>query len=442
LLTIDALRADHLSTYGYERKTDPSIASVAEESVVFTRAFTTVPKTSPAYASMFTGLYPQRNGLRMLGQELAEENVTLAEILRDRGYATAGFVSSTVMIARLSGLDQGFDIWDDHMPDRELGRTNYERRAAATAARTTVWAADANPPFFLFVHLIDPHGPYHPPGVFRRRFVGGPEKLLADDEIPAFQRLPGARTLADYTNAYDGEIAYADAALGDIVAVLKKRGLYDRALIVITADHGESLGEDGYYFRHGKTLREVSTRIPLIVKPPGGRGAGVAKFWHDPVSLIDILPTVADYAAVSGRGRDRLDGESLRPVLEGKARIRDRVVFSQREGRGRLRRAAHGRYGSYLHAPCGPEDHCEPAFEPAGNTADRAVRTDRRARLAAALAEFDAASRDVKPGFRVRWRYRPGDETFIERFATTHNARWKMRRSDDVDALRSLGYID
>jgi arylsulfatase len=442
LLTVDALRADHLSTYGYDRKTDPSIASVAEESIVFTRAFTTVPKTSPAYASMFTGLYPHRNGLRMLGQELSEENRTLAEMLRDEGYATAGFVSSTVMVARLSGLDQGFDLWDDHMPDRELGRTNFERRSAATSDRTKTWLADAPSPFFLFVHLIDPHGPYHPPGKFRRRFVGGPDKLLAENEIPAFQRVPGARTLADYTNAYDGEIAYADAGLGEIVSVLKERGFYDRALILITADHGESLGEDGYYFRHGKTLREVSTRIPLIVKPPGGRDAGVAKFWHDPVSLIDILPTVADYTGGRTGAEMRHDGESLRPVLEGKAKARDRVVFSQREGRGRLRRAAHGRYGSYLHEPCEMSDRCPPAFEPAGGVADTGVRTERRTRLAEALAEFDDASRDFERGFRVRWRYRPNDEAFIERFVASHNEGWRRRRSDDVQALRSLGYID
>lgn len=442
LLTVDALRADHLSTYGYDRRTDPTIASVAEESIVFTRAFTTVPKTSPAYASMFTGLYPHRNGLRMLGQELAEENLTLAEMLRDEGYATAGFVSSTVMVARLSGLDQGFDLWDDQMPDRELGRTNFERRSAETSDRTKAWSANAPLPFFLFVHLIDPHGPYHPPGVFRRRFVGGPDKLLAEDEIPRFQRLPGARTLADYTNAYDGEIAYADAGLGEIISVLEERGLYDRALILITADHGESLGEDGYYFRHGKTLREVSTRIPLIVKPPGGRAAGVVKFWHDPVSLVDIAPTVADYVGVGGGGSSRFDGESLRPVLEGKARPRDRVVFSQREGRGRMRRAAHGRYGSYLHAPCEIDDGCSPAFEPATGAADGAVRTERRAHLAEELAKFDEQNRDFERDFRVRWRYRPGDEAFIERFVSSHNEGWRRRRSDDVQALRSLGYID
>jgi arylsulfatase len=447
ILTIDTLRPDHLSTYGYGRETDPGIAAVAADGVVFTRAFTTVPKTSPAFASMFTGLYPHRHGLRMLGQELAEPNSTLAEQLTARGFDSAGFVSSTIMLARLSQLDQGFEVWDDFLPEREPGRVNHERPAGATGARALAWLRDASAPFFLFVHFIDPHGPYRPPRGFRQRYLGGDGKVLSADEIPEFQRLPGARTLADYVGAYDGEIAYADASLRAIVDQLRRRGIYDRALLIVTSDHGESFGEDGYYFRHGKTLEESSTRIPLIIKPPGGRRPGVSKFAHEPVSLIDIVPTVMDYIAGERTvNASAYDGMSLRPILEGRADNEARIVFSQREGRGRIRQAAHGRYQSYLDPPCGMErggSGCGSRLAGAEGAVKRGDGENVRSRrLAAALAAFDVQRRGFVREFPVRWRYRTGDEAFVESFIAKHNRRWHDRVDGDLQALRSLGYLD
>ena len=447
LLTIDTLRPDHLSTYGYGRETDPGISSVAADSVVFTRAFTTVPKTSPAFASMFTGLYPHRHGLRMLGQELAEQNLTLAEKLTSRGFDSAGFVSSTIMLARLSQLDQGFEIWDDFLPEREPGRVNHERPAGETGARALAWLRDVSAPFFLFVHFIDPHGPYRPPRSFRRRYLGGDGNVLPVDEIPAFQRLPEARTLADYVGAYDGEIAYVDASLTTIVDQLKRRGIYDRALVIVTSDHGESFGEDGYYFRHGKTLEESSTRIPLIIKPPGGRQPGVPEFSHEPVSLVDIVPTVMAYVAGERAvGANVYDGMSLRPILEGRADNEARIVFSQREGRGRIRQAAHGRYESYLDPPCDKElggSRCRLRSVGSEGSVKREYGENVRSRrLAAALTNFDVQRREFVRDFPVRWRYRTGDEAFVESFIAKHNRRWHDRANGDLQALRSLGYLD
>ena len=453
LLTIDALRADHLSTYGYERATDPNIRAIAEDGVVFTRAFTTAPKTTPAYASMFTGLYPHKHGLRMLGQELAEENLTLAEMLSAEGYDTGGFVSSTVMLGRLSALDQGFLTWDDYMPHREANRANFERRADATADAVLAWLDRPSSPRFLFVHFIDPHGPYHPPGVFRRRFANRAGRSpahsmrLRAEDVPAFQRLADARTLGDYIDAYDGEIAYADAALGRILDRLRALGLYDDALVIVTADHGESLGEDGFYFRHGKTLREVSTRIPLIIKPPGGRRPGVSRFWHDAVSLVDVLPTVADFAGLSGRTAGR-DGVSLRAVLEGRARRGERVVFSQREGAAGLRRAAHGRSGTYLREGCAdsqPPGACRAEFVPARATSPgpRGRSTPGpRAGLARAVDRFDLAAGSYRRPFSTSWRYRPGDKERVEKIVGEHNASFQTYSRDDRRALESLGYLD
>ena len=351
------------------------------------------------------------------------------------------------MLARLSQLDQGFEVWDDFLPEREPGRVNHERPAGATGARALAWLRDASAPFFLFIHFIDPHGPYRPPPGFRRRYLGGDEKVLSADDIPAFQRLPGARTLADYVGAYDGEIAYADASLATIVDQLRRRGLYDRALLIVTSDHGESFGEDGYYFRHGKTLEESSTRIPLIVKPPGGRRSGVPSFSHEPVSLIDIVPTVMDYVAGERAvGESAYDGMSLRPIIEGRADNEARIVFSQREGRGRIRQAAHGRHESYLDPPCGAErDGSGCGSRLAGSAASVEKEYDEDVgsrRLAVALAAFDVQRREFVREFPVRWRYRTGDEAFVESFIAKHNRRWHDRVDGDLQALRSLGYLD
>jgi arylsulfatase A-like enzyme len=259
--------------------------------------------------------------------------------------------------------------------------------------------------------------------------------------------LPDARTRADYVNAYDGEIAYADASLTTIVDQLRRLGLYDRALVIVTSDHGESFGEDGYYFRHGKTLEESSTRIPLIIKPPGGRQPGVPKFSHEPVSLVDLVPTVMAYVAGTRAMKgSEFDGMSLRPILEGDANTEARIVFSQREGRGRIRQAAHGRYESYLDPPCGMErggPGCGSRLADAEGSVKKGDGENVRSRrLAAALADFDVQRREFVRDFPVRWRYRTGDQAFVESFIAKHNRRWHDRVDGDLQALRSLGYLD
>ena len=445
LFTVDALRADHLPIYGYDRDTAPELTAFASDAVVFTRAFTTAPKTTPAYASMFTGRYPHRHGLQVLGQELAEENLTLAELLRERGYATAGFVSSTVMVDRLSSLGQGFHHWDDRLPSREANRENYERTASLTAGAVLDWLARADLPPFLFVHLIDPHGPYLPPPMFRARFRfrKGPE--IDPAEVPDFQRLPNAIVVGDYVDAYDAEILYADSAFRRMLNDVRERGLYDRALIVFTADHGESLGEDGYYFRHGKTLHEVSTRIPLVVKPPGGRGEHIDSVWDDAVSLIDVMPTVLEYVGV--KVPPGTDGRSLRPILEGQARPSERVVFSQRHGSKSGHWAAHSARGTVYLTDCNDTmvEECADTYlakRGDGSTLELSRKTETREALRAELQRHIEAVTAYRLPCPVTWRYRPANKEFVRQFVTEHNTRWETFTERDLDALERLGYTD
>ncbi len=448
LIVVDALRADHLSVYGYERDTAPTIARVAAEGVVFERAFTTAPKTTPAIASLFTGLYPYRHGLRALGQELAEENTTIAERFRDAGLETAGFASSTVMIDRLSGLGQGFSYWDDRMPTRENGRDNYERRAAATADAVVSYIERHGVPDFLFVHLIDPHGPYDPPAPWSGRFRSERSTLLESAKVPAFQRFAGRRTLESYIDAYDGEIAFADAAIARILAAIEAHGRYRESLVIVTADHGESLGEDGVYFRHGKTLGEASTRVPLIVKAPSGPSG---RRIDAVASVVDVAATIADYAGIDdARG---MDGRSLRALIEGTADLagaQGRVVFSERVGGGRPLWGAHGRNATLYTDGCfgaGAERRpdCRMRLEVVGGSRLWRAAGGGAAGgsgLDKALARHLEAVREFELPFRVTWRYRPGDRAFIRRFVAWHNTRWKRYRTGDVRALESLGYVN
>ena len=451
LVAVDTLRPDHLPIYGYTKKTAPALTNLAESSVVFDRAFTTAPKTAPAFASLFTGMYPHRHGLRILGQELHEENVTLAERLAAAGYDTAGFVSSTVMIDRLSGLAQGFGHWDDRMPSRELNRDNYERTARGTMDAALAWlsaTAEAPAPFFLFVHLIDPHGPYLPPSMFRVRFARrqGPE--IDPAKVPEFQRLPGAEVVGDYLDAYDGEVNYADFELGRLMTELIDREILDEALVIFTADHGESFGEDGFWFRHGKTLHEVSTRIPLVVKPPGGRLESVDPRSAGTVSLIDLAPTILDYAGLDAP--TDLDGLSLRPVLEGRSAARERIVFSERWLPGRRSWAAHFERGTLYLSGCadGASEGSEACDETylgrlsSGKLIEIDKQTATRSQLRTAVDAFSARATASSPPFRVKWRYRPADKKFVKRFVDQHNLEWENLSDADYESLEKLGYVD
>jgi len=320
LLTVDTLRADHMALYGYPRDTMPAIEAFAQTAVVFDNAVVPRGTTGPSYASMLTGLYPFRHGVRTNMTMLHEDLTVLPEILKSKGYHTAGFVSNSVLLAEVSGFGQGFDVYDDRLDEREANRFNYERTAHNTLQAILEWlASDPPQPFLLFTNFIDPHGPYLPPERFGKMYQSNKVRLLPKNQIPRYQLVEGQFNYYDYVDRYDGEIRYTDEALGALIEALRRKGLWDEAFVVFTADHGESFGEHGWRcFEHRFGVWETTMHVPMAIRLPGStaRQAGV---WPRRVgsvcSPMDLTPTIL---ACTGLSADvEFDGRSLRPLLEG-----------------------------------------------------------------------------------------------------------------------------
>ncbi len=264
LITLGTTRADVLSGDAASRELAPRIAALADGGVRFPRAYSVAPLTVPAHASLLTGLVPPRHGVRDNGMAaLPESAETLAEVLGARGFDTAAFVSS-VVLDRGFGLDQGFARYDQpELGPREAGHAQLERPAHDTARAAAAWLAqhDATRPFLLWTHFYDAHVPYRP----------APEHL--------------ARAHGD---AYRGEIAALDDAVGEVLDALRAHGLDQQTLVVLTADHGESLGEHGEP-THGALCYEAAVRVPLVLRFPGApREPGPTRL----ASLVDLYPTL------------------------------------------------------------------------------------------------------------------------------------------------------
>jgi arylsulfatase A-like enzyme/Tfp pilus assembly protein PilF len=300
LITIDTLRADHVHCYGDDQIQTPALDSIARDGVRFTQAFTPSPITNTAHTSILTGLLPSVHGVTDFGIPLAKTIPTWAELLKQNGYQTAAFIGAVVLDSRTlaPGLDRGFDYYDNFPSDssesKHWGRV--ERRGEDVVHRAEAWM-DGHPakPRFVWVHLYDPHDPYDPP--------------------PPFAQIYKHRL-------YDGEIAYADSALGHLLTYLKRQNRYNRALIVVVGDHGEGLGEHGEQ-THGIFLYDATTHVPLLIKlPVSGKPAVV----EAQVQTTDVLPTVLDLldiAAPAALAKRSLRGE----FAEGKEN--DRLVFGE-----------------------------------------------------------------------------------------------------------------
>lgn len=306
LITVDTLRADHLGFAGYPRDTSPHLDALAREGVWFSRCYAPSSTTGASHASLFTSLPPPLHGV-LANRQRFPKLPTLMSALRERGYLSAGFVSS-VVLGRKSGLQDHFEHFDDQLSTPELNRRGrYERPAQATvsAALAYLKARPADRPFVLWIHLIDPHGPYRAP-VEPDRFVGdvhtsgvGPILSLGQGDwvrgqIPAYQVLEGRGDAPFYVARYDGEIRYADAALGELFAGLRRLGLFERSLIAVTADHGETLVEPGHhrYFSHGTVAYEETVRVPLVIREPSGEKRLRAAARDGLVTLLDLAPTL------------------------------------------------------------------------------------------------------------------------------------------------------
>ncbi len=282
LLTLDTTRGDALGCYGGRPELTPHLDRLATESLLYERAYTVAPLTLPAHASMMTGLYPPRHGIRDNGAfTLPRSAETLAERARAAGFETAAFVSSVVLDQGF-GLEQGFEIYAAPRHDSQQVTSHYsDLRASQVVARARRWLEERDParPFFLWVHIWDPHGPYEPP--------------------PPFNRLAPE-------HPYLGEVAAADAGVGLLVQGLREANVWDSTLFAVVADHGEAFFEHGE-FSHGVLCQDTTMRVPFLLRYPDGYRAGERE--SAIASVADVAPTLSVALGLGLPGN--IDGESL-----------------------------------------------------------------------------------------------------------------------------------
>ena len=269
VITLDTTRADRMGFLGSKLGLTPNLDAMARQGVVFTRTYSHVPLTTASHATIFTGTYPQFNHVNDFGVPLSPKLPYLPDLLHQHGYQTAAFVGSLILDpldGTAPGFDRGFDVYDAGFHLRRHGADRYttvERRGGTVVDHALGWLSQAdNKPVFLWVHLYDAHDPYDPPPPYKQRFASQP---------------------------YDGEIAYADACVGKLLDALRKHGLYDETMIVVMADHGESLGAHGEK-THGVFLYDETLHVPLLIKLPLNRGAG--KRIETRAGLVDVAPTI------------------------------------------------------------------------------------------------------------------------------------------------------
>jgi choline-sulfatase len=317
IITLDTTRADRLSVYGFMDAAMPHLDRLAREGVVFDQATSPAPLTLPAHCSLFTGLFPPAHGVRdNADRPLSSEHTTLAETLRAQGFRTGAFVGSVVLDAD-RGLAQGFDTYggvvDTRASERAPGPPR-RRRGDEVVTEAIRWIERTDDSrFFVWAHLYDPHRPYDPPEPFR----------------------------STYTDPYTAEIAFADAQIGRLLEALNRRKLLDRTIVVVAADHGESLGDHGER-DHGIFVYESVLHVPLIIRAPNVSPRRIA----DVVRLVDVMPTVLDLLRVPRRP---VDGISLVGMMHGEARQVEVDAYSEsqyplRFGWSPLRALRAGRY--------------------------------------------------------------------------------------------------
>ena len=373
LIVLDTVRADHLSLYGYQRPTTPHLERLARRGIRFDRARASAPWTLASHANMFTGRWPHELGIEWNCPPRAEVP-TLAEHLGSLGYATAGFAGNTFYCSYDSGLDRGFAHYEDYVldwlgaartdrtlnevlkPIGGLGRflpisyrtslalSEGERKDAAIVNREFLdWLSrprEPGRPFFAFLNYVDAHAPYLLPPEAPHRFGPAPMteaemRFLGDDWTEADRRrFPrAARRLV--RDAYDNCLAYLDERLGELIDDLRGRGVLDQTLVIVTADHGEGLGEHEL-FEHGESLYRTEIRVPLLIVLPAGRGRSAAPAVVDaPVSLRDIAATVAEFvrpgaeSPFPGRSLLRLPGSREARACRVRRADGDDVVLSE-----------------------------------------------------------------------------------------------------------------
>lgn len=320
LITLDTTRADHLGCYGYPQPVSPRIDGLAERGTLFVNAYTTASVTPVSHASILTGQYPYRHGLRVMhglsGNRLPQSAVTLAEILKDAGYKTAAFVSAFPAGSRF-GMDQGFETFDEAFLEDPIDRIvdasgivytgDNQRRADATTALALDWLAGASGNFFVWLHYFDPHdAQILPPPEFLERF-------------PA----PAGELPEQLRYIYDLELRYMDQQIGRVFDALEAAGRLEDTIVVVVADHGQGLG-DHHWWSHGLLYQE-QIKAPLIIRVPAGPSGRRVEHL---VRTVDILPTIVDLVGVDPGRRLSTDGTSLVSLLQGGADNPGHVAYA------------------------------------------------------------------------------------------------------------------
>jgi len=300
LITIDTVRADHIGCYGAKQVQTPTIDSLARDGILFERAISQVPLTWPSHAVILTGTYPFQNGVQdFTGQPLASQFRSVAQAFKQHGYATGAVVSAFVL-DRSWGLARGFDFYDDAFSPEEFQKRDLglvDRKAAESVTHAINWLKQpTHRPFFFWLHLYDPHSPYDPPEPYHTQYRG---------------------------HLYDGEIAYDDHELGRLITWLKSNHLYERTMIVLLSDHGESLGDHGEK-EHGFFVYDSTVHVPLIVKPPAGSCFRPGRIVR-PVETVAVAPTLL----ASARIKDAVEKQFNSRGLLGAAEEKEDAAYSE-----------------------------------------------------------------------------------------------------------------
>lgn len=432
LISVDTLRADHLSLYGYGRPTSPNLARwfSGGHAAIYERAYSTHASTPPSVVSLLTGRLPQEHGVRLFYQLAPEATEVLPQLL-PACYQSAAFVSNMVLTREAMGLGDRFDHFDDLVHQREPRRKIFERDAERTTDAALAWLAahrDPGRPLLLWVHYMDPHGPYLPPPPWREAFSHGEPRPIDLQRVPDYERYPGVTDGLVYVDRYDGEIAFADAQVGRLLAGYARLHPVDDALLIFTADHGETMMDHEKWFTHGFQVHEEIVRIPLLVRGPGvaqGRRREV-------VSAVDIAPTLLRWA-----GAEVPEGLSAVDLRSGEGLAAGRTVFTEASLDGYQWRAAVQGSGKWVVAVT-PERRLSSRryFDLAADPGEADPRPWPEGEVGDRL--LDLVRRDPDPG-GIPTRFRRGERLAGPKIAPPQIA---PRADEEVlERLRALGYV-
>ncbi len=424
LITVDTLRPDHMGIYGYGRGTTPHLERWFADAARFERAYSTSASTPPSIVSLLTGRLPHEHGVRLFWQLVPEDLRILADELPD-AYQTAAFVSNFVLTDEALGLADHFDHYDDFVDERESRRKIYERNGRRTTRAALAWLRgerDPKRPLFLWVHYIDPHALYRPPDEWPRTFRHEGFAPIEPNRLRLFQRDPEVRDGLDYIDLYDEEIRYVDRAVGELLEGYADLVALTDTLVVFTADHGETLMERERWFQHRYHVYEELIRVPLLIRGPGV----VPGVRREPVSGIDVAPTILRFAGVETGGVDL----ALPGGAPGERTLFVEATFAPWHWRAAVR----GEKKWMIRLPYGGEQVEERRYyDLASDPEERRPRDwNNDAQVGQQLTrliEADPAAGGLPENLRR------GVNTMAPKFAPRASAR-------DLEGLRALGYVE